>query len=180
MQAAPEKRQVFREELQKVGIEGTKVLRLLGSKVQKMEKLSNRSILFEVHEAAKQLQIKINQQSFLLVKSKSLAVAKQSDESIQTEDSVLEFNTPHLQSEGNSVDNVKSMESWPFLSSDADAMNVVDEQNYEVYESASSLSLATFASLLIEFVARLQNLVHEFEELSEKANFKDSSSDSPD
>ncbi|XP_028768190.1 aluminum-activated malate transporter 4-like [Neltuma alba] len=185
IQAAPEKRQVFREELQKVGIEGTKVLRLLGNKVQKMEKLRGRSILFEVHEAAKQLQIKIDQKSFLLVNSKSWAAAKHPNELEQTENLVQDNMPPQSEARDSSEDscirkwssvgNVGKMGSWPFLPFDADAMNVMDEQNSEVYESASSLSLATFASLLIEFVARLQNLVDEFEELSEKANFKDSS-----
>ncbi|KAG0456736.1 hypothetical protein HPP92_024531 [Vanilla planifolia] len=59
--------------------------------------------------------------------------------------------------------------SWPAnLSFNNDEL----VKRVETYE-CSALSLATFASLLIEFVARLQNVVDAFNELSEKAKFKD-------
>lgn len=190
IQAPPEKRQVFREELERVGTEGAKVLRELGRKVEKMEKLGSKDILLEVHEAAEDLQNKIDENSYILVNYESWPGQKPQPPK--------EFNDPENENKNlvisslsemwdaqNSVigldpsiselssDNVmrKNLVSWPRLSFTANAM--LNEQESKVYESASSLSLATFASLLIEFVARLQNLVDEFDELSQKANFKD-------
>ncbi|KAI4357842.1 hypothetical protein L6164_001765 [Bauhinia variegata] len=197
IQAPADKRRVFRDELQRVGTEGAKVLRYIGKKIEKMEKLGAEDILFEVHEAAEELQMKIDQKSYLLVNSETWANARQLKELEEHENTVdakynetkqlvitsladtseasnVNITIDSSMPEWKSVENIsKNLVSWPRLSFYGDA--IVNEQGSKVYESASSLSLATFASLLIEFVARLQNLVDEFQELSEKANFRDPS-----
>lgn len=208
MQAPEEKRLVFRDELQRVGTEGAKVLRELESKVKKMERLSSGGdILLQVHQAAEDLQKKIDRNSYLLVNSESWGFFQQEqqqkknkelDDSENIHDasdqrrpivisslsdmldsgnpSTILIDPPPIESLSASSDSMmrRQLPSWPQLSFGANsAVNDPLEEPNAVYESASSLSLATFTSLLIEFVARLQNLVDAFQELCEKANFKE-------
>ncbi|XVF03422.1 hypothetical protein REPUB_Repub04eG0260100 [Reevesia pubescens] len=195
IQAPPEKRQVFSSELQKVGAEGAKVLRELGSKLEKMEKLSSGDILKNVHEAAEQLQKKIDQKSYILVNSESWEIGGRPKEleDLKSLEDTQEDENNHLgfKSFSEAVLDLRSIpvgisslppcngdaaknmfRRWPSnLSSNAEIITKGDK--CKTYESASALSLATFSSLLIEFVARLGNVVDSFEELSQKANFKE-------
>ncbi|KAK1399372.1 Aluminum-activated malate transporter 9 [Heracleum sosnowskyi] len=205
IQASADLRQIFSNEIQRVGTAGAKVLRELGNKLEKMEKLSSGVLLKEVHEAAEELQMMIDQKSYLLINAESWAssrMPKQFDNPDQfqelrdNENQNLVINSLsevalHLKSthtlknwdpqnlynpsvaqldsfEGGEV--FKQQMHWPSRLSIHDDV-IVNEREVRTYESASALSLATFTSMLIEFVARLQNLVNSFEALSEKAKF---------
>ena len=183
------------------------MLRELGNKVKMMEKLGQVDILYEVHEAAEELQQKIDKKSYLLVNSESWEIGNRPKEDSPQElldvddqrkfleykslsEAVLdlravqapkcwdEHSKPNVNAPMPAAVTAENMFrkqiTWPagHASSIADTVTEKDEES-KTYESASSLSLATFTSLLIEFVARLQNLVDSFDELSERANFKD-------
>lgn len=197
---------MFKNEIQKVGTEGARILRELGSKVEKMEKLSpDIDLLEKVHEAAEELQMMIDQKSYHLVNSEKWAAGKQPKD-FEDADRLQELkedeikpnvitslsevnlkpplppsknldrnvtnlsNHPSMVHWGSSEDMLKNQIHWPSrLSVLGD--QILNIREVKTYESASALSLATFTSLLIEFVARLQNLISAFEELSEKAKF---------
>ncbi|XP_024025515.1 aluminum-activated malate transporter 9 [Morus notabilis] len=194
IQAPAERRQVFRSELQRVGSEGAIVLRLLGNKVENMEKLGSKDILKEVREAAEKVQKKIDHRSYLLVNSESWEIGRRhiNDELVQVEnindhqngdyrlgskslsETVLNIGTVPMARTPSAPPSDHEHNNAPWPSRMLFIGNVgKEEKNYKTYESASALSLFTFASLLIEFVARLQNVVDSFEELSEKADFRD-------
>ncbi|KAL2234976.1 aluminum-activated malate transporter 4-like isoform X2 [Sesamum indicum] len=197
IQAPPEKRQVFRSHLQRVSAEGAKVLRELGNKIEKMEKIgTDDNILKEVHEAGEQLQKKIDQRSFLLVNSESWEIGNHrkvledlGDLPSEREYETLQLgfkslsetaiyvkspliSTPCLPNKDLPKQKLRKHVPWPSWIS-FEGNGLIKEDEVKTYQSASALSLATFASLLIEFVARLQNVVDCFEELSEEAEFKD-------
>lgn len=184
---------MFRIHLQKVSGEGARVLRELGSKIEKMEKLESfKNILEQVHEAAEQLQKKIDQRSFLLVNSESWEIGSHRKVLDDLDDLPSERDEHHPLQLGlksyseNAIyvnklvpskdllprQNLRKLVPWP-SSYSLEGDGLVRDNEIKTYESASSLSLATFASLLIEFVARLQNVVDCFEELSEEAEFRD-------
>ncbi|KAK3155175.1 hypothetical protein QOZ80_2BG0199800 [Eleusine coracana subsp. coracana] len=201
IQAPAESRKVFSAELHRVGQEGAKVLRELGNNVKTMTKLSSSNILAEVHLATEELQKKIDEKSYLLVNKERWEARREHEGIEQTADAadaadnenrdewhdhtVVHLGAAHNSNSftsnpflgrlhsGSTVDGLfKSQSSCPARHSFHPGLPFEVVQS-RTYESASALSLATFASLLIEFVARLQNLVDAFEELSEKANFKD-------
>lgn len=163
----------------------------LGRKVEKMEKLSPGDILKEVHEAAEQLQKKIDRRSYILVNSESWEIGRQpkaierlenildkDKDSVQLgykslSESVLDLSSLPVETPlkyGGSKNLFRKQIAWPSrFPPNGDA--VAEEDEDKTYESASAMSLGTFVSLLIEFVARLQNVVDAFEELSQKADF---------
>lgn len=171
------------------------MLREIGGKLEMMEKLSPKDILIEVHEAAEELQMKIDQNSYILVNYENWQAERRPKEFEDLQNFVdvkenenknvvitslsesFEAQNPNLGVEPNTPERTSSENvlrkpiSWPRLSFNANT--ILHDQESKVYESASSLTLATFTSLLIEFVARLQNIVDEFEELSKVANFKE-------
>ncbi|KAF0932506.1 hypothetical protein E2562_010402 [Oryza meyeriana var. granulata] len=194
IQAPPESRKVFSAELHRVGQEGAKVLRELGHRVKTMTRPSSPNILSEVHFAAEQLQKKIDQKSYLLVNTEKWEAMIRRQEGAKDElapgraianpypGAVHKSNSfascPFLSSFNSAPKNgtsFKPQPPWPLRQSSFHPSLPFEAAAAEsrTYESASALSLATFASLLIEFVARLRNLVDAFEELSENANFKD-------
>ncbi|XP_052624160.1 aluminum-activated malate transporter 4 [Lactuca sativa] len=201
IQAAAELRMMFRNEIQRVGSEGAKVLRELGNKLEKLEKLSQDFDLLEkVHEAAEELQMLIDEKSYHLVSATSRQRHKElkdldqeeTEEETSTEAQQgpylkhshtfknidrhitnISMNLPSFANWGSCDEEaLKQQLQWPSrLSVLGDA--VLNEREVRTYESASALSLANFTSSLIEFVARLQNLLNSFQELSDKARFSD-------
>ncbi|GKB30564.1 aluminum-activated malate transporter 4-like protein, partial [Tanacetum coccineum] len=173
IQPAAELRMMFKKEIHMVGIEGAKVLQELGNKLEKLEKLSPCVDLLEkVHEAAEELQMLIDKKSHHLVNSDKWAGVTQQKEfedlqdlkDEETMDSSHHIKPCHTSNHNMSINHScfgnseEELLQWPSrVSLLGDA--ILNEREVRTYESASALSLTNFTSSLIDFVARLQNLL---------------------
>lgn len=192
IQAPIEVRKLFENELREVSMEGALVLRKLGRQVEDTHKGDPATILHGVRHAVDRLQQSLYLHSYLLVRQETeesvenIAVSvipeitkPDNDENCDNLSQAVSTNKlgivyPHEESIDSPRRCVKKLHSWPSrVMDDFDFAkeSIFDEQRVRVLESASALSLGTFATLLMEVALRLDYVVEAVEELGELANF---------
>lgn len=197
MQAPLDVRLLFEKELRDVSVEGAQVLRALGKQVQNMEKGDYVRILDGVRHAVDRLQQSLYLNSYLLIRQEmgfkddyddDFAISvipelKRQGNGEHHSGGFFRTGSTHKMGFAYSHDDltkaykkgIKKLHSWPSRPiDDFDfAKDSVFEQRVRVLESASALSLGTFATLLMEVALRLDYVVEAVEELGKLANFKD-------
>ncbi|KAF2952180.1 hypothetical protein DAI22_01g317100 [Oryza sativa Japonica Group] len=170
IQAPDGVREAFRAEIEDATAQAAELVRVLGGDVDGMTRSAERlSLLKSVHGSAYRLQLALELNSHLLVSSGSVA------EEI-TSGGGLERSCSRLRESAR-----RQRLSWP--SREADELEEAEAGGgyaammvrVRALESTAALSLATFASLLLEFVARLDHLVDAVDELSKLAKFREES-----
>lgn len=198
IQAPIQVRCLLKDELLGLSQECAQVLRKLGQQVYLMQKGDRSTIMKGVLKAIERLQHSLYLHSYLLVRPETgildenyieelpLSVIPEIKKSERERDEVGPFFQP-----GNatklgvafarqaSIDfgrkHYRKLHSWPYRPADDFdfAKDSVFEQKVRVLESASALSLGTFATLLVEVALRLDYLVDAVEELGELGGFKE-------
>lgn len=194
IQAPQAVRRLLEDELHDVSIEGAAVLRKLGGQIKNMERGDTATILNGVLHAVDRLQQSLYLHSYLLVRQETGILDENMGDlavSMIPEITRLENNEhsghllrgrstnklgwayPHDESSDTSKRNFKKLHSWPARPMDDYdfAKDAMFEQRVRVLESASALSLGTFATLLMEVALRLDYVVEAVEELGVLANF---------
>ncbi|KAF8013353.1 hypothetical protein BT93_I1253 [Corymbia citriodora subsp. variegata] len=182
IQAPYNLRIAFRSEIQDVASQAAELVRSLGKDVSSMRRTLKTSRLKRVHSSTERLQGAVDLHSYLLTShigtpeqpSISKPLNPKPDESSGEQHSgpAVQPETYHEMMRKQS----RRLYSWPSREVDAfedeGVLNMDFLPRMNALESTASLSLVTFTSLLIEFVARLDHLVEAVEELSKLAKFK--------
>ncbi|OWM72107.1 hypothetical protein CDL15_Pgr017990 [Punica granatum] len=175
IQAPHDMRVMFGAEIQEAAAQAAELVRRLGKDISDMNRTLKASLLKRVYASTERLQAAIDMQSYLLTSSSSYNDKLPSSK--LDSDTNLNLNPPSETYHEMMRKTSRRLYSWPSREVDAyeedagvTASGVLPKM--KALESTASLSLATFASLLIEFVARLDHLVDAVEELSSMAKFK--------
>ncbi|KAL5226730.1 hypothetical protein ABZP36_014995 [Zizania latifolia] len=175
IQAPDGVREAFREEIEEAAAQAAELVRALGGDVDCMTRSVERvSLLKGVHGAAYRLQLALQLNSHRLTSTGPAAAATEE----QPNGLGLERSCSRLHVMSMRRQQQQQRLSWP--SREADELDEMEAGGgYAVVvrmralESTAALSLATFASLLLEFVARLDHLVDAVDELSKLAKFSE-------
>lgn len=168
------------------------MVRFLGKDISNMQRSLKTSLLKRVHSSAERLQRAIDMHSYLLKSeheppdsaskmqsrfSHALSSTFSNLSNLLEEDS--DPTSQQLQEESYHEmmrKQSRRLHSWPSREVDAfgDGGNFSPDSipRMKALESTATLSLATFTSLLIEFVARLDHLVEAVDQLSKMARFE--------
>ncbi|XP_031272856.1 aluminum-activated malate transporter 9-like isoform X2 [Pistacia vera] len=200
IQAPYNLRITFQAEIQDVSSQAAEVVRSLGKDIGNMKRSLIKSLLKRVHSSTERLQRTIDMHSYLLTNycdppeiNSSKPLPKLPEEA-DPESNGLENNTnsgtPNCTFSGSLTTaqaqpesyhelmrkQSRRMHSWPSREVDAFEEEGVNGTDFlprmRALESTAALSLATFTSLLIEFVARLDHLVEAADKLAKMAKFK--------
>ncbi|KAL3498934.1 hypothetical protein ACH5RR_041666 [Cinchona calisaya] len=200
IQAPYNLRITFQKEIQDATTEAAELVRYLGNDIRDMQRSLKTPLLKKVHVSTERLQRAIDMHSYLLTSIydqpsdnsskplQKLSRTSSNDLSNQMSEFGIKlpdeqnpnsgsFPPPHTESYHEAMrKHSRRLYSWP--SREVDAFE--EEGGYSAdfvpkmraLESTAQLSLATFTSLLIEFVARLDHLVEAVDDLSNLAKFK--------
>ncbi|KZV44982.1 aluminum-activated malate transporter 9-like [Dorcoceras hygrometricum] len=194
IQAPYNLRITFQKEIQEASSTAAELVRYLGQNIDNMQWSLKSCLLKRVHVSTERLQRAIDMHSYLLTSDNSSIPQTKLDHAMSStladlDPKLLEQNLdPPNQLPGSTVTlQVESYHetmrkqsrrqySWPSREVDAfeddRGFNKDSIPKMQALESTTNLSLATFTSLLIEFVARLNHLVEAVDELSNMAKFK--------
>ncbi|PIM98700.1 putative membrane protein [Handroanthus impetiginosus] len=189
IQAPRNLRITFQKEIRDAATEAANLVRFLGKDISNMKRSLKTSLLKRVHTSSERLQRAIDMHSYLLTstpdpldnssKLHMTIFSNVSNEMAELDSKLMEQNSEPSSQKAESYHETmrkqsRRLHSWPFREVDAFEEEGGSDciPKMRALESTATLSLATFTSLLIDFVARLDHLVEAVDKLSKMAKFK--------
>ncbi|XP_042374476.1 aluminum-activated malate transporter 9-like isoform X1 [Zingiber officinale] len=189
IQAAYNLRCTFRTEILDATDQAAELLRRLAKDINNMKHNVQTSLLKHVHGSSERLQRSVDVHSYLFTLGGHQDASPPSKPPSARLSNTFSFNNNNSNNDGEETTAVQTesyhemmrrqqrrLHSWPSREVDGfeeDAAAGADSfPRMRALESTAALSLVTFTSLLIEFVARLDHLVEAVAELAKLANFR--------